>query len=387
MDYLIENQTNIDKTFEPGSISNTNLILRNLKNSTIKVFNFNKSLKILSCHNCKLIISALSGLCEIENTENCTISSASNEVNIENSKNLTLFLFTETDPVIKNSTNLKFAPYNIKFSGQDSCFAEAELNSYKDKWSEVHDLNRNSQYELMDPKEFFEESFEFEGLGEICNPVPRHIHYGGNLKYEIIPYSKTHSYTKERRDLPPSSKIIHSQFDLRKDVPYTRPISKIDSEPIGELCVTKRKINLKIEYLGKKGFEFKGTQVDSATKLCIEGCLKEFQVVLDRFYEVKGEYFLAFFFSVVGMLIILLVLQILRMSSEWLEASVACFLIILAISEVVIISLLITKLKSANTYYSLMVDEFNIRVAKKFEDINAEFVGTLKYVEVYINEV
>lgn len=239
----------------------------------------------------------------------------------------------------------------------------------------------------MDPKDFIEESFEFEGFGEVCNPVPRHIHYGGNLKYEIIPYSKSHSYTKERRDLPPSSKIIHSQFDLRKDVPYTRPISKIDMDPIvGEQGVTKRKINLKIEYLGKKGFEFKGTQVDAPTKLCIEGCLKEFQGILDGFDEVKGECFLAFFFSVAGLLVVLMVLQVLRMSSEWFEASVACLLIVLAISEVVILSLLITKLKSAHTYYGLMVDEFNIRVAKRFEGINAEFVGTLKYVEVYINE-
>ena len=390
MEYFIENQSNLDKCFEPGSITRKDLIFRNLSGSSIKIFNFNTSVKISSCHHCKLIISAVSGLCEITDCHDCTISSASNEVLILNCKNLTLFIFTETDPVIKNSTNLKFAPFNIKFSGQDACFAEAELNSFKDKWSEVYDLNRNEikcHYELMDPKEFIEESFEFNGFGEICNPVPRHAHYGGNLKYEIIPYSKSHSYTVERRDLPPTSKIIHSQFDMRKDVPYTRPIAKTDVEPnLDKDDKVMKKVIVKFDYLAGKGFNLKAGQIIIDSKECIEKCLIEFQRILDEFYEIQAEYLFAFFISIAAMLVCLLSLQLLRMTSEWFEASVACLVIILVTSELVIVFLLISRWKSVKLKYKLLVEEFNIRNSGKFAHIPAEFLGTLNYAEVYINE-
>jgi hypothetical protein len=74
------------------------------------------------------------------------------------------------------------------------------------------------------------------------------------------------------------------------------------------------------------------------------------------------------------------------MTSEWFEASVACLVIILVTSELVIVFLLISRWKSVKLKYKLLVEEFNIRNSGKFAHIPAEFLGTLNYAEVYINE-
>jgi hypothetical protein len=390
MVFTIEDQSNQEMTYGPGLLTSKDLLMKNLSNCQIFIFNFNLSAQIINCHSSRIIISALSGMIEVHQSEDCIISSASSEVSIENSKNLTLFLFTETEPVIKNSSSLKFAPFNVKFSGQDSCFTEAHLNCYKDKWSEVHDLNRNESiphYELLNPKDFKEESFAFEGAGDVINPVPRHAHYGGSLKYEIIPYSKSHSYTIEKKDLPPSSKIIHSENDTRKDVPYTRPLTFLEPEIVKVTTESEVRAALKYFYLGKKGFDLLKTNTPPEAKEAIESCLNEFKILLNEYHDAFYEIVLGTCFSIVSMFVCLLLMQILRMTSEWFEACVACVLIFMITSEILVILLSFSQWKKLRRHFTMVFSEFNERKKVKLKDFVVDVVGTFDSVEIYITNV
>ena len=387
MVFSIENQSNQESIFPPGSLINQDLLLQNLSNSTIHIFNPNHSAKLINCTKSKFIISALSGGIQIISTEDCTISSASSEVTIENSKNLKLFIFTETEPAIKLSSNLKFAPFNIKFSGQDSCFAEAELNCYKDKWSEVHDLSRNDSmphYELLNPKDFIEETFEFPDSGEPLNPVPRHTHYGGSLNYELISYSKTHNYTKEKKDLPPTSKIIHSENDRRKNIPWSRPLTvvevmtdakvTVEADAEADVDAEGNKGDVKVLYCKGKGFDLVKCGVSEEVRERAGKELKEICQVLDEYVGEVQEIVLAGLASFVGMFFCLLVMEVLRMSSEWVDASVACVIILLITSEFLIGLVCLRGWRKVRKHFEMLVIEFNQRKKIKIKEFSLEGV-------------
>ena len=381
MVFIIENQSSQELIYAPGTLINEDLLLQNLSECTVHIFNPNLSAKLINCSKSKFIISAISGATQIFSSEDCTISSASSEVIIENCKNLKLFIFTETEPSIKLSSSLKFAPFNIKFSGQDSCFAEAELNCYKDKWSEIHDLNRNDSiphYELLNPKEFLEETFEFQDSGEILNPVPRHVHYGGTLKYEIIPYSKTHSYTKEKKDLPPTSKIIHSENDTRKNIPFSRPLTIVDMKTDAKVTVDVdteiAKITLKVFYLKGKGFDLTNPKFSEEVKEEIGKDLKDFCLIYEEYVDKVMDIVFAAMISFVSMFICLLVMQVLRMSSEWVEPSVACVIILLITSEFVIVVFCLTRWRKDRQYFEMLVTEFNQRKKIRVKEFSLEGV-------------
>ncbi|OMJ95177.1 hypothetical protein SteCoe_1555 [Stentor coeruleus] len=390
MALVISNETGSTIVKMPGSIGGEECIIKDLIKCTICVYDWVGKAEIQNCNHCTIRIGPISSVCKISNCENCFMSIACSELEIYSSSVLTLFVFAENDPKITQSKNLRFAPYNVQYSGQEQCFSQSELNPYKDKWHEIYDNNRSeleAHYELLPPRLFEEETTHFAELGDPINPVPRHIHYGGSLKYEIIPYSKQHIITVERRELPPSSKIIHKEDDSRKYVPFTGPMQKIEEKlsHINKQQPKEKKVALRYNYAFAKGFNSASAHVPVIAKEKLNSALKEFSEILDNFNRSQQEHIHAILLSIIGCLLLLLIMQILRMTSEWLFFAWAAVLCFVGISELFIVFMISTKKHMANKFYLLLIDEFNERKSEAFSQLNAKFIGKIDYVEVYIN--
>ena len=170
----------------------------------------------------------------------------------------------------------------------------------------------------MPPKLFVEEIKVFAELGEAVNAVPRHMHYGGNLRYEIIPYSKKHNLIVKRRSLPPSSKKIHNENDSRKYIPFTGPLKSCENKLIAiKDDVVYQKFALKYQYEFHKGFSPHSSLIPDHIKDKIEDLLSGFKKILDNYYSDKVEIEFASLISIVACFLILVIMQILRMVSEW----------------------------------------------------------------------
>lgn len=390
MALVISNETDSTILKTPGSIGGEECIIKDLTKCTVCVYDWVGKAEIQNCNHCTIRIGPISSVCKISNCENCFMSIACSELQISSSSFLTLFVFTENDPQITQCKDLRFAPYNIQYSGQEQCFSQSELNPYKDKWHEVYDYNRSeleAHYELLPPRLFEEETTHFAELGDPINPVPRHIHYGGSLKYEIIPYSKLHIMTVERRELPPSNKIIHKEDDSRKYVPFTGPVQKIEEEtsPVIKEHPKEKKVALRYNYVFAKGFNSASAHVPLIAKEKLSSALKEFSEILDNFNRSQQEHLLAMLLSIIGCFLLLLVMQILRMTSEWFFFTWVAVISLVGISELFILFVISARRHMANKFYLMLIDEFNERKSETFSQLNAKFIGKPEYVEVYIN--
>ena len=392
MSLVIEDKKDYDLLIPPGRAQIKSISLKNLEKSTIKIFDGITHALIQDCKDCTIQIAPISTYCKIQKCSNCTLSLACSSLQVHSSSNLTLFLFSETDPQIKSSTGLKFAPYNIAFSGQEQCFIDSLLNAYKDKWSEIYDFNRSDidpHYELLSPKHFFEENIVFSDLGDPVNPVPRHIHYGGSLKYEIIPYSKQHTFNVERRELPPSNTVVHSENDSRKYIPFNGPLCKIEPSLSTNFRedVQIKKIAIRYEYKHREGFRQQTTEVPALAKDIVDVTLVEVKKILDRYHDRKMEFEFGLLLSIIGCLIVALQMQVLRMSSEWSMIAWVFVMVILAFTEGSIFAVVFVRNCMVKKEYLGIVQGYILKKREEFSVYDAEIIGNLECLEVYMHNV
>ena len=80
----------------------------------------------------------------------------------------TIYLFSQNDPVIEASTNLKFAPFNIGYPKLSEHVAAAELNPNVNKWELVFDFSNKgeSNFQIVPPSDFAIKYIPVEGLFE-----------------------------------------------------------------------------------------------------------------------------------------------------------------------------------------------------------------------------
>lgn len=389
MSIVITDLVDCEQTYSPGKVSGNDCVLKNLTGCTIKILDWVNAAVIEGCKDCTIKIGPISETCIITDCGYCTLSISCSGVLIVSSVYLDLFLFTETDPKIKNSNNLKFAPYNTSYSGQEHCFSLSGLNPYKDKWSEVYDFNRNdfeAHYELLSPKSFKEDFEEFSGLGLPTNPVPRHLHYGGSLKYEIIPYSKLHKVLFERRDLPPSNKIIHNENDTRKSIPFTFPIRKQDilTSPDGLSGRNCSNLRLKCEYIFKKTFKMPDN-CSNLNAYKLDTVLKTFKKTLDKFNKEKEELLLGWLISIISCFLIFIQLQIFEIISTWFITAWGLVAGVVILSEIFLSSFLCIKAIKIQKKCLKTLTKLTEKTVQSLKPLNVQIKWSFDYIEIYIN--
>ena len=73
----------------------------------------------------------------------------------------TVYLYSQNDPVIESSSNLTFAPYNLAYPHLLEHFADANLDSDKNRWDLVFDFTgtnadgkKEEHFKMLPPEEF-----------------------------------------------------------------------------------------------------------------------------------------------------------------------------------------------------------------------------------------
>ena len=104
--------------------------------------------------------------------------------------NSTIYLFSETDPIIESSNNLTFAPYNLAYPLLDQHAAASGLNSDENKWDLIYDFtdtnpdgDKQIHFNILDPSEFSIIEKRVEGMEANpvqCFPLPQK--YGGTAQ-------------------------------------------------------------------------------------------------------------------------------------------------------------------------------------------------------------
>jgi hypothetical protein len=129
----------------PGEVHGMPFDIVDCANCTILILDDCDQVQIDEVVDSCIFIGASSGSVFLRNCRNCTFTIATKQLRTRNCENCTLNLYCMTEPVIEYSKKMQFAPFNGAYDGHELSLAEAGLDPYTNKWSEVFDFSDPSK--------------------------------------------------------------------------------------------------------------------------------------------------------------------------------------------------------------------------------------------------
>ena len=99
-----------------------------------------------------------------------------------------VYLYAANDPIIKSSSRLRFAPYNLGYPGLKQHAEEAALSTELNKWELIYDFTKKDEdnFAVIPPEEWSVDMRtipDVEGEPEMCFAYPER--YGGTQTNEL----------------------------------------------------------------------------------------------------------------------------------------------------------------------------------------------------------
>jgi hypothetical protein len=226
-----------------------------------------------------------------------------------------------------------FAPYNFSYPQQDQDFKKAGLDPNNNRWCKVYDHSSSTgvHFSLLPTNQFKKCEKAIEGYGPPINPVPIPQQYGGTLKTEIIPGASPSpspisaqpaavSGPPKYLQPPPAGKSEdNSPSDTQKEIVEGTKTFSIFFDPVAGYNVSKDQV--------PEQFRFNE----------LAPIIDLFDEITKKYYSQWVEYIFAMFLAVIGFFVIILIMSLLKMSSEWRVEAVGLFLVVAMASLVIVL--------------------------------------------------
>lgn len=336
----------------PGSIAGHTFALEELTECDVSLLDFMSSLTIIGCTNCTIRSGPCSGLVQIQHCTGCMLSVAGTTFSISSSDDMIIFLFTASEPVVKQCTRVSFAPYNLAYPGLREHFNSADLEPRKNMWSRVRCDDPNGFgvcWGLVQKHEYIPDVVEIEDVGQPENPVPLPEAYGGTHKIPVVVGSQEAEIELEDEEpeiiYPPPARpeaFSNPQFSAAQDskfdfLPPIPPADRMSLSPTRSVIV--------ITY--DQGFAYAASDPALASYPLPPSTLEELSTLAVSHYQYIDTLVLSAFFLVLSGLLLYLMLILLDEFVSLHPAALALLLFFLTISLGVIAVIIVLKWRGA----------------------------------------
>ena len=152
----------------PGDINGIDFMIKDLENCTVVLLDYTAQIQMDRCKNCKFYIGPIKSSIFVRNCDGCEITVCCSQFRCRDLTNSTVYLYTPNDPIVESSTNLTFAPYNLKYPQLEEhsntsqivgTFTDDDgvLQTKVNKWNLIFDFTKKEEglnFALMDPANF-----------------------------------------------------------------------------------------------------------------------------------------------------------------------------------------------------------------------------------------
>ena len=228
---LYSHQNSQDLISKPGSLNGSVVRVEHLTDCEVWLLDHTSGVVVDTCRHCRIRIGPVSGSCHLRNCESCTISVASRDLTINNSKDMILYLYSTNNPHVEHSSQLTIAPYNFAYPMQNAHFKKAGLNAKVNCWERIEDHTpavTGKNWSYLPVSERQDCSYEITPLGPPENPllsfIPKgQLNHGSDLFHPQSPKALSEDLVPES-EVPPINPF-HSI--IQKDVSYVTEHTQI----------------------------------------------------------------------------------------------------------------------------------------------------------------
>ena len=95
------------------------------------------------CTNCVIVMGPCSSSTFIRNCSNCKFVITCQKLRLRDCENIEVMLYTQTEPIIESSKNVKFSCHNYEYDEMFDQMKDAKLSYWNNKWTNVFDFTPN----------------------------------------------------------------------------------------------------------------------------------------------------------------------------------------------------------------------------------------------------
>lgn len=367
----------------PDSLSGQSFELEELTECEVSLLDFTSSLSITSCTNCTIRCGPCSGLVKVQHCTGCVLTVASSIFSITNSDEIIVFLYSSTEPVVKQCTRVTFGPYNLAYPGLRSHFITADLDPRKNYWSRVRCDDPNGFgvcWGLIQAQEFSPDVVELEGEEPPENPVLLPKEYGGTLTTKLVIGSQQGVREPDPIEepeiiFPPAHQEIPlPQFSAAQDsrIDFIPPIPPSSSpSPSAPVSLTV------ITYDQDQGFVYAVGDPALAAYHMPQTTLQELSDLTVPHYQYIQMLQLAAYFLIVGCLILFLFIILLDQFVGLHRGGLAILLALLAVTLIALGVVIVLKWRKAVTACNTEMTTYTTARQSEYHSMKFEVQATL----------
>uniref|UniRef100_A0A0N4ZF63 C-CAP/cofactor C-like domain-containing protein n=1 Tax=Parastrongyloides trichosuri TaxID=131310 RepID=A0A0N4ZF63_PARTI len=160
--YIVRNLQNEFVHKKGGDIDGQQFVIENCHNCTIVENDFSGSVTIDDSQDCVIIIGPCKGSVFIRDCQRCQIFLACQQFRTRDCNDLSIFILCPTQPIIEQSTRIRFSPLSINYDGLENQLNLSGLSPFKNKWNKVHDFTpaeRGTNFGIK-------EEYDYSGFGD-----------------------------------------------------------------------------------------------------------------------------------------------------------------------------------------------------------------------------
>ena len=99
----------------PGDINGIDFKIVDLENCTVVILDHTAQITVDRCKNTKFFIGPIKASIFLRDCENCEITVSCCQFRCRDLKDSKVYVYTPNDPIVESSSNLTFAPFNLKY--------------------------------------------------------------------------------------------------------------------------------------------------------------------------------------------------------------------------------------------------------------------------------
>ena len=133
------NKQEITKLSE--EIAGKDVVLMNIKDSTIKLFGNPSVVQLKNIENSTILCGPVTGSAFIDNCKSCKIIVASHQLRIHDTEATQFYIHVGSRAIVENCKNVLFGPYAWSYAGIEQHFKNADFDFAKINWRSIDDFN------------------------------------------------------------------------------------------------------------------------------------------------------------------------------------------------------------------------------------------------------
>ena len=404
--YIFENKRNETLIKLPNSINEQVFNIQRLENCTVYILDVSSTIFVDNCNDCRFFVGPVTDSFFLRDSRNCECSVACKQMRVKNCNEVIFFLYSKSDPHIEASFDMKFAPYNFSYPNQREDFRRVGFNPNENRWCKVYDHSSSEgdgHFSLLPPNRFKKEEKKLDGLPSPDNPVPIPKQYGGDLAEDIVPGSISQNRPEVRALNRPEIAVNNVSENAQPKSPVRNEPMRNDpmrngpmrNEPVRNEPVRTEAVNGKddnktdIMIFYEEGTGFSLGNIELPRQFSREELGKKITQYNDagrEYFTQWTEHIFAIFLAVIGFLVILLLMSLLKMSSEWSLPALGLFLVIIIGSLVAILVVQIIRVKKLENSWISAVQEISLQQnSQYFETKNSTIHAGLTSLTISIS--